>query len=240
MGFQKTVNQYLPPAVEGDFASANPRASVLASEGQLVAGAAGVTVGRFAWANSSGVVLNSGTGAPSGFVHREQQGLITVWLGEQTMLVPQGLPVVLHNEGDFWVKNTVAVAALANPRLKAFASLIDGSVQFAATGATASGLTLTASTATNVLTVTVTSGVILTGMQVTGAGIPANTYITGQLTGTAGSTGTYSLSTTPGTVASETMTASAYVETNYVLGGLSNGGTGAVGELVKITTGGKQ
>lgn len=170
MGFQKSVNQYLPPACEGDFASSNPRASVLASENQLTAGAAGVTVGRFAWASAAGVVLNSGSGAPSGFVHREQQGLITTWLAEQTMLVPQGLPVVLHNEGDFWVKNTVTVATLANPRLKAFASLTDGTVQFAAAGATVAG----------------------------------------------------------------------YIETNYVLGGFSNGGTGATGELVKITTGGKQ
>ncbi|MDR9839450.1 structural cement protein Gp24 [Herbaspirillum huttiense] len=239
MGFQKSVNQYLPPAVEGDFASSNPRHAVLASEGQLVAGSAGVIVGRFAWANSSGVVLNSGQGAPTGFVHREQQGLITAWLGEQTMLVPSGMAITLHNGGDFWAKNTVSVATISNPRLKAFASMLDGTMQFAASGSSPSALTLTASTATNVLTVTATSGVIQTGMLVTGAGVLANTYITGQLTGTAGSTGTYSLSTTPGTIASESMAATAYVETNYVLAGFSNGGTGAVGELVKITTGGK-
>ena len=36
------------PAVAGDFASANPRAATVSPEGGFVAGAAGVTVGRFA------------------------------------------------------------------------------------------------------------------------------------------------------------------------------------------------
>lgn len=170
MPFQTNVYQQPAPAVEGDFASSNPRASVLATDSTLTVGAAGVTVGRFAWASSTGVVLNSGSGAPTGFVHREQQALITAWLGVASMLIPQGLPVTLMNEGDYWVKNTVTVATLANPRLKAFASLTDGSVQFAAAGATVSG----------------------------------------------------------------------YIETNFVLAGFSAGGVGAIGELVKITTGGKQ
>ena len=49
MGFQTTVNLQQAPAVAGDFATANPRASFPAGEGQYVAGASGVTVGRFAW-----------------------------------------------------------------------------------------------------------------------------------------------------------------------------------------------
>lgn len=240
MGFQTTINQQPAPAIEGDFASANVRMSVLATAGTLTAGAAGATVGRFAWADANGVVLNAGQGAPSGFVHREMQALITVWLGASSMLIPGGVQMSLLNEGDFWVKNTVNTCSIANPRLKAFASLLDGSVQFAAAGATASGNAITASIATNVLTVTATASTILVGQLVVGAGVPASTYIGSQLTGTAGSTGTYQLTTTPGTVASESMTTSSYIETNFVLGGFSSGGVGAVGELVKITTGGKQ
>ena len=239
-GFQTSINIQPAPAVEGDFASANVRLSVLATQGTLTAGAAGVTVGRFAWADVNGVVLNSGQGMPSGFVHREMQALITVWLGAQSMVIPQGLMVTLLNEGDFWVKNTVNTTSITNPRQKAFASLLDGSVQFGAAGATVSGNAITASFATNVMTVTVTAGTILVGQLVTSAGVAAGTYITGQTSGTAGSTGTYTLSTTPGTITSQAATSTSYIETNFALGGLSSGGVGAVGELVKITTGGKQ
>ena len=80
MGFQKQV--YIEPAaaVAGDFASSNPRSTVLAGQGALVADTAGVTVGRFAWADATGKVTNAGSGVPTGFVHREQQGVITVFL----------------------------------------------------------------------------------------------------------------------------------------------------------------
>ena len=80
MGFQTQVQAQQAPAVAGDFASANPRAAVVSPEGGFVAGAAGVTVGRFAWIQADGVtVLNTGTGKPDGFIHREQQAFITVF-----------------------------------------------------------------------------------------------------------------------------------------------------------------
>ncbi len=138
-GFQKQINQYLAPAVAGDFASANPRASVVAGEGQLVSGASGVTIGVFAWA-ASGVVTNAGSGAPTGFVHRDMQALITVWLAETSMVIPQGLPVTLHNAGDFWVQ-TGTVATVGQ---KVFASNTTGAVQTGAAGATIAGYTETA------------------------------------------------------------------------------------------------
>ncbi|KVS50690.1 hypothetical protein WK39_27915 [Burkholderia cepacia] len=150
MGFQQHVYYQPAPAVEGDFASANPRASVLAGPGSLVAGPAGVTVGRFAWATSTGqpdvtsgetdfynLVSNTGVGPPTGFVHREQQALITTWLAEASMLVPAGLPVTLHQAGDFWVRNAGAGPSAAGQ--KAFANLTDGAVQSGAAGATVAG-----------------------------------------------------------------------------------------------------
>jgi hypothetical protein len=69
-------------------------------------------------------------------------------------------------------------------------------------------MTCNAQTATSVLTVnSISAGGnnICVGMQVVGAGITAGTYITSFGTGTGG-TGTYNLSTTPGTVAAESMT----------------------------------
>ena len=81
MGFQKQVNSTPAPAVAGDFASSNPRATVDAGQGGLVAGLTGVVVGQFAWVDpADGVTTyNRGTAGvmPAGFVHRDQQGLIT-------------------------------------------------------------------------------------------------------------------------------------------------------------------
>ena len=137
MGFQTQVNAQQAPAVAGDFASGNPRAAVVSPEGGFVAGAAGVTVGRFAWIQSDGVtVLNTGTGKPDGFIHREQQALISTYLAESGNLVPVGFPVTLMRTGDYYAKVTVASAEKGEV---AFAKLADGTMQPAAAGATVSG-----------------------------------------------------------------------------------------------------
>jgi hypothetical protein len=137
MGFQTTVNLQQAPAVAGDFATANPRASFPAGEGRYVAGVAGVTVGRFAWIDAAtGLVSNTGTGKPDGFVHREQQALITVYLAEASNLVPQGFPVTVMRTGDYWATSTVAAATKGQ---KAFAKLSDGTIQPGAAGATIAG-----------------------------------------------------------------------------------------------------
>lgn len=139
MGFQKQI--YIEPAagVAGDFASSNPRSTVLAGPGALVADTAGVVVGRFAWADANGKVTNAGSGVPTGFVHREQQGVITIWLAEATMLIPAGLGVTLHNGGDFFVPTKTA----ATIGQKIFASNTDGTVSTGAAGATIAGHTET-------------------------------------------------------------------------------------------------
>ena len=64
---------------------------------------------------------------------------------------------------------------------------------------------LTASCSGSTLTVTVVGGVLAPGQVITGAGIPSGTTISAYGTGSGG-VGTYTLSTTPGTVASEAMT----------------------------------
>ncbi|MGL4756310.1 MAG: structural cement protein Gp24 [Aeromonadaceae bacterium] len=137
MGFQTTVNLQQAPAVAGDFATANPRASFPAGEGQYVAASAGVTVGRFAWIDSStGLVSNAGTGKPDGFIHREQQALISTYLAESSNMIPQGFPVTVMRTGDYFATATVGAATKGQ---KAFAKLTDGTVQAGAAGATISG-----------------------------------------------------------------------------------------------------
>lgn len=226
MGFQTQVNQYPAPAVAGDFASSNPRASVVTGEATFVAGTVGVTVGRFAWADSNGLVTNAGQGAPTGFLHRDQQALITTFLADNTMLVPQGLPITLHAAGDFWAKATVAGATKGQ---KAFAKFQDGTVQFAAAGSTIAGASITASQATTVLTVSaVGSGTLNVGDLVTQAsGVPV--YITSFGTGTGG-TGTYNVSASQ-TVSSGAATSTSYVETKWYADS-----TQLVNELTKIST----
>lgn len=137
MGFQTQVN--LTPAIglNGDFASGNPRASFPSPEGGLVAGTGGVTVGRFAWVGTDGVTaLNTGTGKPQGFIHREQQAFITTYLAESGLNVPAGQPVTLMTKGDYFATATIAAATVGQ---KVFAKLADGTVQTGAAGATISG-----------------------------------------------------------------------------------------------------
>lgn len=139
MTFQKTVNQQPAPAVAGDFASANAKMSAVAGPGALVAGVGGANIGLFAFSDANGLVTNAGAGVPTGFIHRDQQGLITTWLGEATVNIPQGVMVTLMTRGDFWAKTLTA----ASGGQKIFASNTDGSVKTGAAGATIAGYTET-------------------------------------------------------------------------------------------------
>lgn len=227
-GFQTSVAYNPAPAVEGDFASSNPRKVVLAGPGGLVAGTQGLTVGRFAWLSyqfidadeAPAVADNFGSGAPAGFVHREQQGLLTTYLQESGMLVPGGFPVTLFDSGDFWVKNSGA--ALAQVGMKAYANYADGKVTFAAASApaTASGSasSVAASTSSstgsindNILTLTaIGSGTIYPGTTISGTGVATGTKIVKQvlplLSGEAvGGIGRYTVSIPEQSVASTTI-----------------------------------
>lgn len=120
-GFQKSVNLNNPLAVAGDFASANPRASAVAGEGTLVAGAGGVTVGLFAWIQADGTVLNVGGAgvAPDGIIHREENALITGYLAEASNVIPAGFPVTVMKAGDFFLTVTGATAATRGAEISA-------------------------------------------------------------------------------------------------------------------------
>ena len=51
------------------------------------------------------IANNFGSGSVAGFVHRDQQGLITTFLADASMVVPKGLPVTVHSGGGFAAKN---------------------------------------------------------------------------------------------------------------------------------------
>lgn len=239
MGFQTQVNSQPAPGVEGAIASANTPALYVTGPGGLVSCSAGVTVGRFAWTNDGITVSNDSTlstskpangeaRVPQGFVANEQQGLNTTFLSASGMLIQAGQAMELFTRGDFWAKMKTAAATIS-PRLKAFANLFTGEVYPAAAGSTITTANITASFATSVMTVTATDAVLKVGQAITGAGVPANTYIASLGTGTGGN-GTYNLTTAPGTVASASgIVASDYIETPFSILSAS-----LAGELAKI------
>lgn len=223
-GWQTQVYDQPAAFLAGDRVSNNPMASFDAGPGGLVAGAGGVTIGRFAWVyppddpnGTNMIVQNFGNGPVAGFVMRNQQGLNTTYLSNAGMLIQPGYELALMIAGDFGVVNSGTTVPVPGSS-KAFANLADGTVQFAAPGtiiggASATGSSIAASTfsvtgsiADDVLTVTaVGSGTIYPGSTISGTGIATGTQVISQLTGTAGGVGTYLVNLGQQTVASTTV-----------------------------------
>ena len=220
MGFPRQVNVVAAPAALGDFCDSNPRSTVDAGAGAFVAGSNGVAVGLFAWADSaSRTVSNTGANAPTGFVHRDQQGIITAYLAENTLVIPQGFPVTLFNAGGFWALNSgTTTSAIGNT---VYANNATGAVTFDVAGNPPTSATVTAQLYANLVTAatlaansitagsitgttltvtTIAAGTVLAPGQTLSGGsasvgyVDANTTIVSQLTGTAGSAGTYTVS----------------------------------------------
>jgi hypothetical protein len=259
--FQAQVYPQQAPGVEGDFCDHNPRATVDAGPGGLVAASEGVTVARFGWLDASIIDPNNaptlvhtraigGVIAPAGFVHREQQGLITSYLGGVSMLVPGGFPITLHQAGGFFVLNRGTTYAQYG--MKAFARLSDGAVVFGATGTAPGAATVTSSVAAstfsatgsiagNVLTVSaVGAGSVVPGSTISGTNVVTGTRILGQLSGaTPGGVGTYAVSIAEQTVASTaiagtygTMTVTVAGATPIEVGDALSGGTVVAGTSI--------
>lgn len=109
MPFQNKVNLCNPAGWPGGFASVNPRVSVFvggpSNDSVFGAGEGGVQAGTFVWFNETDNTLdNKGTGAPDGFVANEWQGLITQYLEEYSMMIPQGFMITAYSEGEFFVQ----------------------------------------------------------------------------------------------------------------------------------------
>jgi hypothetical protein len=213
-GVQSQVYVSQAPGIAGDWASGNPRTFYTGGPGGLVTGPSGLTVGLFAWANWGGladpdsapiIAANyyggipmgafgfggAGGAAPTGFVHREQQGLNTTFLLDASQTIPQGFPVALATSGDVWVANAGAAAAYNG--MQAFAALSSGAVSFLAAGSsnptvTCSSTSVTAGTfagvgsiSGNLMTITgYTSGTFVAGGTIT-VGAATGCQITGQV-----------------------------------------------------------
>lgn len=255
-GFQTQAYNQPAMAVAGDFASQNPYFTVDAGPGGLVAGAAGLFVGRFAWTyppddpdGTPTVATNSGAGPVIGFVSRAQQASIVQYLDFASMRIVPGQAATLMNGGDFWVVNDGA--AEAEIGFKAFAQLNGGKVQFAAAGSIIGGASATGSTIApatfsvtgsvndDVLTVTaVGSGTVYPGSTISGTGIAAGTQVVSQLTGTAGGVGTYLLSVGGQSAASTTVSGTYGLLTigtatgTFVVGDLLTGSGVAAGSYI--------
>jgi hypothetical protein len=224
-GFQTQAYDQPAAFLAGDRIDNNPIFSYDAGPGALIAGPAGVTVGRFAWVypptdpnGNNSIVQNFGTGPVDGFLMRNQQALNPTYLSNAGNVVQPGYELALQVAGGFAAVNDGTTEAV--PGQKAFAYLATGKVAFAPAGTVFGGASATASSvaastfsvtgsiAGDVLTVTaVGSGTIYPGSSISGTGIPTSPapQVVAQLTGTAGGVGTYSLSFGEMTVASETI-----------------------------------
>ena len=221
-GFQQVVNQQLPPAVAGDFASVNARVNAVAVPGGFAVNnaggtgnAGGCTVGAFAWGNTATGLAATfyQPNSALGFVHRENQGLITSFLGFATTVVPAGFPVTLMNQGEFWALFTAGATA----GQKVYADPLTGLCTANATGNSVTSVNTGGIATTGVMTISAqASGTLAVGQVVTGPGVPPGTYIASLGTGTGG-TGTYNVLPAPAVAVAggTTLTAYGVQETNY-------------------------
>jgi hypothetical protein len=263
MPFQTSVNLNQAPAIAGDFASAYPYGGVLAGPGALVVGPAGLTVGRFAWTDSTGTFAsNTGVGLPAGFVGRHfGEAMIVNYLGETSMVLQAGFECNLYNAGDFWAVNGgTGVTSIGQ---KVYANYGSGIITTGVTASPPSGASVTgavaASTASvtgsiaqgtqgaggtesaayGIMTVTVVgSGVLVIGETLSGTGVTTGTMITGQISGTAGGVGVYSVNI-PQTTASTTitgtygtLTVSAVASGTLVVGDVLGGANVTAGSVI--------
>lgn len=249
-GFQQQVYGQPALGVAGDWASANPYFTLIAGPGGLVAGAAGVQIGRFAWTappvdpnGTNQIVNNFGAGPVAGFVHRHQQGLNTTFLSYAGMTIVPGTQMALCNGGDFLVVNSGSTEAI--PGQKCYADLGNGLASFAATGAPSTGasatgssiaastLSVTGSIADDVLTVTaVGAGTVVAGATLSGTNVVSGTKVVSQLSGAAGGVGTYLVDIPAQNVASTTISGTYGTMT---VGTLTTAGSFEVGMRLNAT-----
>src|SRR5271154_4821754 len=111
-GFQTQVYDQPALGIAGDFASNNPFATFDVGPGGLVAGAAGVTTGRFCWVvppldpNGTPSIANSfGSGNVAGFVPSRLQASNSTYLSNAGQTVLQGYELYIATGGDFIAKN---------------------------------------------------------------------------------------------------------------------------------------
>ncbi|WP_369788319.1 hypothetical protein [Rouxiella sp. WC2420] len=133
MGLQTQVNLYYSGAVVGDRASHNP--VVYLPTNPLAEGV--VTVGNFVFQGTdpSSQVSAAGT-VLAGFVERLLNYYNFALLSGGTLGIPDETPVTVATIGEFYTSFGTTAPTVGQ---KAFASTTDGSVSYAAAGATVAG-----------------------------------------------------------------------------------------------------
>lgn len=222
-GFQTSVQLNPAYGVPGDFYATGPYTTVEAGPGELTAGASGVVIARFAWAeDSTGVVSNgkpSLTSSRFGFVGRAgQRAVITTFLAESSMTINPGFEVTLFNSGSFSIAAPSGGATIGQ---RVYAAYLDGSITLGA-AASAPTTTLSVTTASGSAAISYTGGSLAPGMPISGTGIPANAKVA-TVNATAG-TATISANATASDTVTATITTgyetSFYVRTPGVAGDL--------------------
>lgn len=254
MGFQTEINNQPAPAEAGDFFGVNPRASMLGGPEQWSAPEGGAVVGRFLWAdpNAGDVTQYFRAGCQIGFLHRENNAVITEFLAEASFVVYEGLPITLFDQGDFWG----LFAAGATPGQRVWANPGDGSLIAGGSSAPAldsytasagfggtsqQGAAFSIAITSNVATVSaltggyVDEGTVVTSANITGVALGA------RLTGSAGGIGTFTMTHANVTIetatgANEVLTVTAVTQGALKVGAVVDS-TGADATVVALMSG---
>lgn len=220
-GFQSFVNNELPIGVPGDFASADIHVSVNGGQGQFIAPPAGTTIGVFAWFNpATGLATNYYTpNSFLGFVHRENNGLITQFLGISALQVVPGNMVTGQEQGSFLGQFVSGATA----KQKVYADPVTGALTANATGNGVTGSYTGTTVTSGVMTTTdanLTGTAAAVGQVVYGGTLPEGTYIASSA-GTGSGTHLWNLANANGTaIPNQTAFASheqGVIETNYTV-----------------------
>jgi hypothetical protein len=135
-GFQSVIYTKQPLGFPGGTAANSISVGAVPPvEAGWVAGIGGTTIGAWGWGDANGTVLNSGAGAPTGFLLRGNNALITAFGAEAGSNVPRGFIVQPMVAGTFYAVTLTA----AVPGHKVFARLSDGASYTAPAGTVVAG-----------------------------------------------------------------------------------------------------
>lgn len=107
MALQSVVNSEYALGTPG--CKATPDQSIYTVENYFVA-SGGVKAGTFAWLDSAGELVNTGSGTPVGFVQRDvNYPMMTIVDGGMT--IPEGESATVAKKGDYYAQMTTSCTA---------------------------------------------------------------------------------------------------------------------------------
>lgn len=204
----------MAPGMEGGWSGNNPIFTLTnPDEAQWIVGATGAYIGRFGWGNTAnGQITSAHPGVSTvrvGFIHLDQPVYITSLLLTSSLQLTAGQGIDALEDGPVWGR----FAAGASVGQKVYAYYADGSLYAAATATppTATGVTVSMNNSTTVTSVA--GGTLVPGQPVSGAGIPAGTFVVS----VSGSTAVLSAATTGGAASGVAVTQTMAFETLWTV-----------------------